>query len=152
VSESFDVVVIGTGTAASTVAGRCRKAGQSVAIIDELPYGGTCTLRGCDPKKLLRRGPEIMDAAIRMGGRGIVRDSMHIDWPALVAFKRRFTDPIPEKREKSFKDRGIETFHGTARLEPQSKGPAQRAHDPDHQSRSCHSPESRRILSGSHFR
>jgi len=50
VSESFDVVVIGTGTAASTVAGRCRKAGQSVAIIDELPYGGTCTLRGCDPK------------------------------------------------------------------------------------------------------
>lgn len=28
--------------------------GWKVAIVDELPYGGTCALRGCDPKKILR--------------------------------------------------------------------------------------------------
>ena len=114
--RSFDVIVIGTGTAASTVAGRCREAGRSVAIVDELPFGGTCALRGCDPKKLLRRGPEIVDAAQRMDGNGVARDGMHIDWPALAAFKRSFTDPIPEQREKSFAERGIATFHGTARF------------------------------------
>jgi glutathione reductase (NADPH) len=42
-----------------------------VAIIDELPYGGTCQLRGCDPKKILRRGAEVVDAARRMQGKGI---------------------------------------------------------------------------------
>jgi len=31
------------------VAGRCRKAGWSVAVIDELPFGGTGALRGCGP-------------------------------------------------------------------------------------------------------
>jgi len=63
VDKSFDLVVIGTGAAASTVANRCRGAGWSVAIIDELPFGGTCQLRGCDPKKMLRRAAEVVDAA-----------------------------------------------------------------------------------------
>ena len=54
-NRSFDVVVIGTGTAAATVASRCRKAGRTVANVDELPFGGTCASRGCDPKKMLRR-------------------------------------------------------------------------------------------------
>lgn len=114
--QAFDVVVIGTGTAAQTVAVRCRKGGLSVAIIDELPYGGTCALRGCDPKKMLRRGPEIIDAARRLEGKGIIANGLHIDWPALMAFKRGFTDPVPAKQEKSFAAQGIATFHGTARL------------------------------------
>lgn len=112
----FDLVVIGTGTAAGTVAGRCRKAGWSVAVIDELPFGGTCALRGCDPKKMLRSGPEVIDAAHHLAGKGIVLDGLHIDWTALQAHKRSFTDPVPAKREKGFTDQGIATFHGTARF------------------------------------
>lgn len=115
-AKQYDLVVIGTGTAASTVAERCRNAGKSVAIIDELPFGGTCALRGCDPKKLLRRGPEIVDAVRRLDGRGVVSGGLRIDWPALMAFKRSFTDPVPEKREKHFADLGVATFHGTARF------------------------------------
>ena len=59
VDKNFDLVVIGTGAAAGTVANRCRGAGWSVAIIDKLPFGGTCQLRGCDPKKVLRRAAEV---------------------------------------------------------------------------------------------
>ncbi len=47
----FDLIVIGTGTAASTTAHECSSAGWKVAIIDSLSFGGTCALRGCDPKK-----------------------------------------------------------------------------------------------------
>lgn len=114
--REFDLIVIGTGTAAGAVANRCAKAGWSVAVIDNRPYGGTCALRGCDPKKMLRRGPEIVDAARRMGGRGIAPDGLHIDWPGLYAHKRSFTDPVPEKREQGFADKGIATLHGTARF------------------------------------
>ncbi|MDT8356843.1 NAD(P)/FAD-dependent oxidoreductase [Roseomonas mucosa] len=112
----FDLVVIGTGTAAGTVAGRCRKAGWSVAVIDELPFGGTCALRGCDPKKMLRSGAEVIDAARLLAGRGIAEDGLHIDWTALQAHKRSFTGPIPAKREAGFASQGIATFHGTARF------------------------------------
>jgi glutathione reductase (NADPH) len=52
-ANSYDLVVIGTGTAASVAAHRCREAGWRVAVIDHLPFGGTCALRGCDPKKIL---------------------------------------------------------------------------------------------------
>ncbi len=51
--KRYDVIVIGTGTAASAVAPPCRKAGRTVAIIDSRPFGGTCAVRGCDPKKVL---------------------------------------------------------------------------------------------------
>ena len=51
--REVDLVVIGTGAAASTVAYECRSAGWEVAIIDSRPFGGTCALRGCDPKKVL---------------------------------------------------------------------------------------------------
>jgi glutathione reductase (NADPH) len=51
-TRKFDLVVIGTGAAASPVASRCRSAGWQVAVIDSRPFGGTCALRGCDPKKV----------------------------------------------------------------------------------------------------
>ncbi len=39
-----------------------------------------------------------------------------IDWPALMAFKRSFTDPVPASREAAFTKAGIETIHGAARF------------------------------------
>jgi glycine/D-amino acid oxidase-like deaminating enzyme len=42
--KTFDVIAIGTGSAASAVASRCREAGWQVAIVDSRPFGGTCAL------------------------------------------------------------------------------------------------------------
>ena len=97
--RSFDLIVIGTGVAATTVAFTCRRAGWSVAIVDEMPFGGTCALRGCDPKKVLRRGAEVVEAARLMRGKGVADPGLAIDWPSLMAFKRTFTDPVPAKLE-----------------------------------------------------
>jgi glutathione reductase (NADPH) len=116
VDNNFDLVVLGTGAAASTVANRCRAAGWSVAIVDERPFGGTCQLRGCDPKKVMRRGAEVIDAARLFRGKGIAENGLRIDWPSLMSFKRSFTDPVPANKEKAFARRGIATFRGTARF------------------------------------
>ncbi|HET7307653.1 MAG TPA: NAD(P)/FAD-dependent oxidoreductase [Gammaproteobacteria bacterium] len=114
-NKRFDLLVVGTGVAASSIASRCAKADWKVGIIDERPFGGTCQLRGCDPKKVLRRGAEVIEAARLMQGKGIDHsDALRIDWPTLVAFKRSFTDPVPESKEKSFEHSGIATFHGRA--------------------------------------
>jgi glutathione reductase (NADPH) len=113
--DAFDLVVIGTGTAAQVASARVRKAGRSVAIIDRLPFGGTCALRGCDPKKMLLSGAEVIDAAHRMQAHGVT-GQVQIEWKDLIAFKRTFTDPIPKKRELNFEEQGIRTFHGAARF------------------------------------
>src|SRR5213593_3562588 len=114
-TEPLDLIVIGTGTAGSGPAFRCRRAGWRVAVVDELPYGGTCALRGCDPKKVLVGAAELADWHRRMQGRGVSGDA-HISWPELLQFKRTFTDPVPADREKAFQKAGIATYHGPARF------------------------------------
>src|SRR5215471_1118510 len=113
--DAYDLLVIGTGTAARVAARSVRKAGRSVAVIDHRPFGGTCALCGCDPKKMLVSGAEAVDLARRMRSHGVTGD-LHIDWKELIAFKRTFTDPVPRRREEDFAKQGIDAFHGLARF------------------------------------
>lgn len=114
--RKFDLVVIGTGAAGATAAHKCRSAGWEVAIIDSRPFGGTCALRGCDPKKVLVGAAELLDWTRRMEGKGVSAKDAGIDWPALMRFKRTFTDPVPANREKGYAEAGIAAFHGRTRF------------------------------------
>src|SRR5947207_4021984 len=96
-AQRFDLICIGTGSAASTVASRCRAAGWSVAMVDKRPFGGTCALRGCDPKKVLVSAAAAVDAARLLAAKGVRAGNISIDWPELMRFKRSFTDPYPAK-------------------------------------------------------
>ncbi|MBA9079084.1 dihydrolipoyl dehydrogenase family protein [Rufibacter quisquiliarum] len=111
--EKFDLVVVGTGSAGSITANKFRANGKKVAIIDHQPFGGTCALRGCDPKKVLVQAAELVERAMGMQQKGIKGKAV-LSWPELMSFKRTFTDPVPESREKSFRKAGITTYHGTA--------------------------------------
>lgn len=113
-TATYDLIVIGTGTAANVTAMGCRKAGWSVAIIDHRPFGGTCALRGCDPKKILIAATEVIDGFERMGGIDTVKGEVYIDWSALQRHKRSFTDPVPDKRERAYAKQGIDAYHGRA--------------------------------------
>lgn len=111
--QVFDLIVIGTGSAGATVAQKAREAGKTVAIIDKLPFGGTCSQRGCDPKKVLVGAAEIIARSEQMVGKGITKQPA-IDWPELMRFKKTFTKPIPERTDEKFADLGIQAFHGVA--------------------------------------
>ena len=111
----YDVAVIGSGTAAQNVVPRCAQEGLRVAVVDRLPYGGTCAQRGCDPKKVLLGAAEAVSRARMLDGKGLT-GAPAIDWPALIARKRTFTEPVPERIENWFRGAGAETMHGTARL------------------------------------
>src|SRR5258708_33201097 len=115
-TKKFELVVIGTGTAASAVAYRCCSAGWQVAVVDSRPFGGTCALRGCDPKKVLIGAAEAVDWVRRMKGKGIRAEELRIDWQELMRFKRSFTEPVPKNREDGFAEAGIAAFHGRARF------------------------------------
>lgn len=119
-ARKYDLVVLGAGTAAMTAASRVKAAGWSVAVVDFRPFGGTCALRGCDPKKMLLSGSTAVDHVRRMQGKGVSGD-VHIAWSELMAFKRTFTDPVPERQERNYQDMGVDTLHGQAKFTgPQS--------------------------------
>ena len=113
--SDFDLVVVGTGSAGASAAEACAKAGRRVAIVDVLPYGGTCQLRGCDPKKVLVGAAELIDWSQRMSGAGVAGE-IRIDWAELMRFKRTFTDPVPQARESELRAAKVATYHGAARF------------------------------------
>lgn len=51
--ERFDAIIIGTGQAGPSLAGRLTQAGQTVAVIERKDLGGTCVNTGCTPTKAL---------------------------------------------------------------------------------------------------
>ena len=118
--KEYDLVVIGSGTAGSIAAVKCKKSGWSVAMIDERPFGGTCALRGCDPKKVLVGITEYMDGVERLKGSGINGD-IHINWNQLMNYKKTFTDDFPEMKEIGLKKQGIDTYHGHAAFIDENK-------------------------------
>lgn len=114
--QAFDLIVIGSGAVGSGVASTCRSAGWSVAVIDSLPFGGTCDLRGCDPKKVLVGVADLFDWSHRMIDKRTVKGDLKIDWPELMRFKRSFTDPVSKQIEQSFEQVGIQCLHGRAKF------------------------------------
>ena len=116
--DAFDLVVFGTGSAGTSVAKRCREAGWRVAIADDRPFGGTCALRGCEPKKALRTVVEAADRVRRLGPEAGLAGAgdVQVDWPAAMAFKRSFTDPVPGRRAEEYAKLDIQAFTGAGRF------------------------------------
>lgn len=114
--EKFDLFVLGTGPAATRIALKCAEAGWRVGTADPRPYGGTCALRGCNPKKVFVRAAELYDWINRAEGTGVQVEGASIDWPELVRFKRTFTDPITPWKEDKFEKAGIVRFHDSPRF------------------------------------
>lgn len=111
--HEFDAVVVGSGTSAYYAVDGLNKDGRKIAIVDERPYGGTCALRGCQPKKYLVSNAEAVAMARQLVGRGIVA-APKTDWKSLQALKNSFLDGQSEAGVKNWQEAGVTTFHGRA--------------------------------------
>lgn len=109
--KHYDVFILGTGTSGKLVASRCREAGLKVGIIDNREYGGTCSQRGCDPKKLMLASSEALEAVRNIKGDGITGD-VAIDWQEVYNYVRRYTQNISNNTESNLKEIGVDCYHG----------------------------------------
>ncbi len=108
-----DVLVIGSGTSAHYCAHGLREAGRRVAIAEERDFGGTCALRGCQPKKYLVANAEAIAMASHLVGQGIVA-APKCDWPALQRLKNEFVESVPEGTVDGFEKSGMQILRGHA--------------------------------------
>jgi len=69
--DEFDFLVIGSGSGLD-VANVAANQGQSVAVVEKGPLGGTCLNRGCIPSKLLLYHADVLETIKRA-------EEFHID-------------------------------------------------------------------------
>ncbi len=113
--QNVDVVVLGTGAVGQIVAYKARKAGKSVVAVETREPGGTCPNRGCDAKKPLVNAAHTLRSFQALHDHGLVGDA-RIDWPALINFKRSFTNPVGDETRKDLEAAGVTLVEGRPRF------------------------------------
>lgn len=111
-----DVVFIGSGHACNHGAIALRMAGKKVAFVEEDKLGGTCTNFGCDAKILLDGPFEYLEGLKRYEGL-CVSGTCSIDWPELMAYKKRVIGSLDPLLGQIFTKMGIEIIHGRGTIE-----------------------------------
>jgi glutathione reductase (NADPH) len=111
--KKYDVFVFGTGIAGKVVATNCAQAGLAVAIIDTREYGGTCSQRGCDPKKIMLAPIEAYEHASKLYGYGIAAMPV-LDFGQIHQYAKKYTQGIPAKTAEQLQHEGIACYRGEA--------------------------------------
>ena len=85
--KHFDAIIIGTGQAGPSLAGRFSDAGMTVAIIERNKFGGTCVNTGCIPTKTMVASAYAAHVARRGDEYGFPACDVRIDMKRVKARK-----------------------------------------------------------------
>ena len=116
--KSFDVVVLGAGTAGEKVAITLAKAGRSVAMVEKLRVGGECAYISCMPSKAMLMSARSRSSAkklVSLGGssRPVALDDGESAFASAVARRDRI---VLNRSDSAAADQvrreGIELFRG----------------------------------------
>jgi len=117
---SYDLAVIGAGSAGFSAAITAAEQGAQVALIGHGTIGGTCVNVGCVPSKTLIRAAETLhQAKAARRFRGVEAAARVTDWDALMAQKQEL---VTELRQAKYLDL-LPSYNSVAYLE----GPARLA-------------------------
>ncbi len=112
--DTFDVIVIGTGTAGQSAAFDLTAEGLEVAIVENSATpGGTCALRGCQAKKWFYEVAELVARCRHLQGIGITNPPQ-VDWRQILTEKNAFTAKVPDQTRTNLKGNGITYIDGEA--------------------------------------
>ena len=116
-TSDFDLLVVGAGSGGVATARRAALHGARVALIEQARVGGTCVLRGCEPKKLLMYAAQFGDS---------LRDATAYGWnlastpsfsmSAWQAAKTQETDRLEQVYRNLLSTSGVEVINGRAVL------------------------------------
>jgi glutathione reductase (NADPH) len=112
----FDLFVIGGGSGGVACARRAGAYGAKVALCEPSRVGGTCVIRGCIPKKLMRYGalfPGHFEASQGYGWR--IGPSAH-DWRALIEARNAEIARLNGVYLRMLDNAGVSVFDGRGRI------------------------------------
>ncbi len=123
-SDEFDLIVIGGGSAGLTASDFAAKLGLKVALVEKDRLGGDCTWTGCVPSKTLLH---IADTVHQMAGASSFRSDYRqgeqpppqpeVDLKKVMSRVREAVDRVYSREEPDFMEKsGIRVIQGEARF------------------------------------
>ena len=118
-ARQFDAIVVGTGQAGPSLAGRLTGAGMKTAVIERKLFGGTCVNTGCTPTKAMVASARAAYMARRAAEYGVVVDGdVRVDMKKVKARKDEIAGNSNKGVEGWMKSLdGATVFEGHARFE-----------------------------------
>jgi mercuric reductase len=115
-SDSFDLVILGSGSTAFAAAIRAQELGKRVVMTESRTVGGTCVNRGCLPSKNLIEEAKLVFDARHPRYPGLRGAELGLDFGELSAQKDELVTTYREKKYLSIFDGDVRIERGQARL------------------------------------
>jgi pyruvate/2-oxoglutarate dehydrogenase complex dihydrolipoamide dehydrogenase (E3) component len=117
-TESFDFVVLGGGSAGYAAASTAARAGLSVAVVEGgREVGGLCILRGCMPSKALLESSHRAEVVRNAAEFGLKAQFLGVDGPAIQMRKRRLVEEFAAYRRGQLEGGRFKFYRAHARFE-----------------------------------
>ncbi len=117
VPTRYDIVIVGSGSAAFSTAIAARRTGASVALVEQGRVGGTCVNVGCIPSKALLAAAEARHVASAGRFPGIRTEAHDVDMAALIAGKESLVATLRREKYEDLADLyGFDIVHGHGRF------------------------------------
>ena len=121
-SDMFDAIVIGGGSAGLAFSKRAASHGVRVALIEKAEVGGTCVNRGCVPKKMLWHVAHVHRSAAAFARNGELDSAPQPKLKQAHGVIDEHLQTIRESYLDTIDERGIELVRGEARVEEDANG------------------------------
>jgi dihydrolipoyl dehydrogenase len=116
-SETFDVIIIGSGPGGYVAAVRAGQLGLRTAIIEkDKNLGGTCLLRGCIPTKALLHTADVFDEVKHAKSIGVTATDVVLDFDQAQKYKNKVVLKGTKGVEFLMKKNKVQVFKGTAHI------------------------------------
>jgi pyruvate/2-oxoglutarate dehydrogenase complex dihydrolipoamide dehydrogenase (E3) component len=114
--KTYDVLVLGGGTAGTAAAKAAHQAGAKVAMFNKGELGGLCILRGCMPTKTMLHAAHLVHEAAHHHTPGVGRTRPEIDFPAVMANKDAKVKRFQNAKIQGIEQAGYEVVDARARF------------------------------------
>ncbi|HKT86076.1 MAG TPA: dihydrolipoyl dehydrogenase [Novosphingobium sp.] len=115
-SESYDVIVLGSGPGGYVSAIRCAQLGLKTAIVERELLGGICLNWGCIPTKALLRSAEVFHQMKHAKDYGLAAENITADLAAVVKRSRGVASQLNKGVTHLMKKNKIAVHMGTGKL------------------------------------
>ncbi len=116
-TEQFDVICLGAGTAGEALADGLKGSGLSLAVIEKRLVGGECAYWGCMPSKTLLRSAETLAEAGRARELAASRVDWQVDFPKIAKRTYWMARELDDTNAaKAIEANGATLLRGEARL------------------------------------